>query len=205
MKIYQRLTKIFTALWIFFSLGLVFINAQPTSYTLSAGTKIRVKMDNEINSKVSNVDDTFTATVSSPVIVNEIEMIPVGSVVEGRIINVKAASLGKNNGILEVRFETLRFPDEAKRSIEASLVNQNLIENKSSSLTAISIFGGTAAGAIIGAVTGKGKGAAVGAGVGAGIGSATAFLRKGKEARIKANEEFEIILNKEVTVPVKDF
>lgn len=205
MKIYQLLTNIFTALSIFFSLGLVFINAQTSIYTIPAGTTIRVKMDNEINSKVSSINDTFTATVSSPVAVNEIEMIPVGSIVEGRIINVKAASLGKNNGILEVKFETLRLPDESKRSIEASLVNQNLTGNKSSAFTAISILGGTAAGAVIGILTGKGKGAVVGAGVGAGIGSAASFLRKGKEARIKANEEFEIRLNKEVTVPVKDF
>lgn len=205
MENYQRLTKIFTALLILFCGGLIITQAQPSIYTLQIGTKIRVRMDNEINSKVSNVNDTFTVTVSNPVTVRDVEIIPAGSVIEGKITNVKPASSGKSNGSLEVKFELLRLPNEIIRTIDADLVNQNLVENKSSAFTAISIFGGTAIGAAIGAIAGKGKGAAIGAGIGAGIGSAAAFLKKGKEARIKANEEFEIRLNKEVTVPAKDF
>jgi hypothetical protein len=205
MKNYRSLTKIFTALLILFFAGLIDSNAQPSIYTLQVGTKIRVRMDNEINSKVSNVNDTFTATVSSPVMVRDVEIIPVGSVVEGKIVQVKAASSGKINGNIEVRFETLRLPDEAVRQIEASLVKQNLLENKSSAFTAISIFGGTAIGAILGAITGKTKGAMIGAGVGAGAGTVTALMKKGKEARIKANQEFEIRLEKELTVPAKEF
>lgn len=205
MKIYPRLTKIFTALSILFFISLSVVNAQKSIYTLPIGTKIRVRMDNEINSKVSGVNDTFTAVVSNPVIVRGVEIIPIGSIIEGRILEAKAASSGKVNGILDVKFETLRLPEEAGLEIDASLVKQNLVENKSSAFTAISIFGGTAFGAVLGAITGKGKGALIGAGVGAGAGTATALLRKGKEARIKANEEFEIRLNKEVTVPSKDF
>lgn len=205
MNIYRRLTKIFTALSILFFIGLIVTKAQTNIYTLPIGTKIRVRMDNEINSKVSGVNDTFTAVVSNPVVVRGVEIVPVGSIVEGKILEAKAASSGKVNGVLEVKFETLRLPEEVTRSIDASLVNQNLLENKSSAFTAISIFGGTAIGAVLGAITGKGRGAAIGAGVGAGAGTAAAFLRKGKEARIKANEEFEIRLNKEVTVPAKDF
>lgn len=205
MKITRRLTKIFTALSILFFTNLIAANAQPSIYTLPIGTKIRVRMDNEINSKVSSVNDTFTATVSTPLVIRGVELIPVGSVVEGKILEVKPAASGKTNGTLDVIFETLRFPDDATRKIDASLINRNLIEEKSSAFTAISIFSGTAIGAVIGAMTGKGKGAAIGAGVGAGVGTAVAFLRKGKEARIKAKEEFEIRLNKEVTVPTKDF
>ena len=205
MKITRRLTKIFTALSILFFTNLIAANAQSSIYTLPIGTKIHVRMDNEINSKVSSVNDTFTATVSTPLVIRGVELIPVGSVIEGKILEVKAASSGKTNGMLDVRFETLRFPDDETRKIDASLVNRNLVEAKTSAFTAISIFSGTAIGAVIGAITGKGKGAAIGAGVGAGAGTAAAFLRKGKEARIKANEEFEIRLNKEVTVPTKDF
>jgi hypothetical protein len=205
MKNYQRLTKIFTALLILFFVGSNVANAQPSIYTLQIGTKIQVRMDNEINSQVSNVNDTFTATVSRPVVVRGVEIIPIGSVVEGKIIKVKAASAGKVDGNIEVKFETLRLPGEVIRQIEASLVTQNLLDNKSSMFTALSIFGGTAIGAVLGAITGKAKGAIIGAGVGAGAGTATALLRKGKEFRIKANQDFEISLNKEVTVPAKDF
>lgn len=205
MNNYQRLTKIFTALSILFFVYTNSAVGQSSIYTLPGGTKIRVRMDNEISSNVSSVNDTFTATVSSPLIIRGVELIPIGSVVEGKVINARAASSGKTDGNLEVKFETLRFPDEATRQIDASLVNKNLVENKSSAFTVISILSGTAIGAVLGAITGKTKGAAIGAGIGAGAGTATSLLRKGKEARIKANDEFEIRLNKEVTVPARDF
>lgn len=205
MKIYQGLTKIFTALFICFGLGLASVNAQPSIYTLDIGTKIRVKMDNEINSKVSAVNDTFTAVVNQPLIVRDVEIIPIGTIIEGRILEAKLATSSKVNGFLDIRFESLKLPNDVKRPLDASLVNQNLLENKSSAFSVISIFGGTAIGAILGALTGKTKGALIGAGVGAGAGTAIITLRKGKDARIKANEVFEIRLNKEVTVPAKDF
>lgn len=205
MKNFQGLTKIFTALSIFFLLGINIAKAQPNINTLPIGTKIRVRMDNEINSKVSGVNDTFTATVSHPVFVRDVEIIPIGTVVEGRILEAKAATSGKVNGFLDVKFESYRLPNDSKRQFDASLFNQNLLENKSSVFTTISIFGGTAIGAILGGIIGKSKGAAIGAGAGAGAGTAIAMLKKGKEVRIKANQEFEIRLNKELTVPAKDF
>ncbi len=205
MKNYQGLTKIFTALFICFGLVLVSVNAQPSIYTLPIGTKIRVKMDNEINSKFSAVNDTFTAVVNQPLIIRDVEIIPIGTVIEGRILEVKSAASGKVNGFLDIRFESFKLPNDFKRSIDASLVNQNLLENKSSAFSVISIFGGTAIGAILGAITGKTKGALIGAGVGAGAGTILTTLKKGRNARIKDNEIFEIRLNKEVTVPAKDF
>lgn len=203
MKTSKRLTKIFIALLILFCFDSTI--AAQNIYTLQIATKIRVRMDNEINSKVSSVNDTFTATVSSPVIIDGAEIIPIGSVIEGKITKVRPAAVGKKDGSLEVKFESLRLPDDKSRSIDASLVNQDLIGQKSSAFTKISIVGGTIIGAVIGGVIGKGVGAGIGAGIGAGAGTATSYMKRGNEARIKANEEFEIRLNKEVTVPAKDY
>ena len=205
MIISCRLTKIFPVLLILIFATFLTVKAQPSIYTLPVGTKFRVKMDNEINSKFSSVNDTFTVTLREPIIVSNTEMVSVGSVIEGRIIRVKSASLGNTNGRLEIKFQTLRLPNEVIRSIDASLVDQKLFDPQSSSFPAISILGGTGAGTILGAIIGKGKGAMIGAGIGAGAGATATFLKKGKEARIKANQEFEIRLNKEVTLPVRDF
>ena len=43
------------------------------------------------------------------------------------------------------------------------------------------------------------------AGIGAGAGTGAALLRKGKNVRIKSDEEFEIRLEKEVVLPVLDY
>ncbi|MBX7171309.1 MAG: hypothetical protein K1X72_10145 [Pyrinomonadaceae bacterium] len=205
MKQTIRWTKIFTVLSIYFFSSFIAAKAQPSIYTIPMGTKIRVKMDNEINSQVSSANDTFTATVSNALVIRNVELIPVGTVIEGRILEVKPATTGKINGFLDVKFESFQLPKDFKRPLEASLVNRNWLDNKSSGWTAISIFGGTAIGGVLGAITGSGKGAAIGAGIGAGAGTAVAMLKKGKEARIKANQEFEIRLDKEITIPAKDF
>jgi hypothetical protein len=161
-------------------------------------------MDNEINSKVSSENDTFTVKISEPLKVRESVVLPIGTIIEGRITKVKRAALGGKSGSLEVSFETLRSPDGAKQKIEGVLVNR-LNAESSSTTTALTIVGGTALGAIVGAASKAQSGALIGAGIGAGAGTSIAFLRKGKDVRIKTDEEFEIELTKNVSLPVRDY
>jgi hypothetical protein len=178
-------------------------------YTLRAGTTIRARMDNEINSAVSSVDDTFTVTVSKPVAVRETEVLPVGTVLEGRVTEVKPAFLAGGDGSFTVRFETLRLKNGAKRSIEATLTNFEIPKSSGggggATRNILTVLGGTAVGALIGAVSKKENGVLIGAGLGAGAGAGAVLLRKGREARIRADEDIEIRLNKDVTLPVEDF
>lgn len=198
-------TKIFSLFIILLFVSSLAAQRNDSIYTLPIGTKIRARMDNEISSKVSSVNDTFTVTVSKPVIVREMEILPVGTVFEGRITQVKRASFGGKNGTFEVQFESLRLPNGAKREIKAGLIDLEAPQNTSSARKSFSILGGTAAGALIGGISGKRTGALIGAGIGAGAGTSVAVWQKGKDARIKSNEEIEIRLNKEVTLPVEDF
>ena len=200
MKHLQAATQI---AFLFFAFSVV-IKAQ-SIYELPAGTRIRVQMDNEINSKVSSVDDTFTMKIAEPVIVREVIVLPVGTVIEGRVLRVKPAAVGGQGGEMEVEFETLRLEDGAKREIEGILVNPLKAERKSPVGSVLTIVGGAALGAIVGAVSQADNGALIGAGVGAGVGTGAAYLRKGKEVRIKADEKFEIELTKNVILPVRDF
>jgi len=58
--------------------------AQPESiYRLAAGTRITLKLDAEINSQVSGVNDTFIATLARPVIVRDTVVLPAGTTVAG--------------------------------------------------------------------------------------------------------------------------
>jgi len=206
MKTFRRLTGIFS-LFLLFNNSLVLTGQTEAGdiFTLPIGTKISVRMDNEINSEVSSVDDTFTATVSDSVIVREVEILPAGTIIEGRITVVKPASFGNKDGNFEVKFESLRLPDGTKRAIDAGLVDLNQQAKSSQIFNAAAILGGTAIGAVFGTFFGKTRGALIGAGLGAGAGTAAVLLKKGKEARIKANEKFEIRLNKKVTLPVQGF
>lgn len=204
MKISKDLTKVFVFIFLLFVISISAQTTDDSIYTLQAGTTIQVKMDNEINSKISSINDTFTVTVSKAVVVRETEILPIGTVIEGRITGVKPASLGGSDGSFEITFETLRLANGAKRPIEAVLTN---LEKPKSPVArnVISIIGGTALGALIGTASKKENGALIGAGIGAGAGTSAALFRKGKEARIKTDEEIEIRLKKDVTLPVEDY
>ena len=196
-------TKIFAVFFLLF-VNFSVARSQDSIYRLEPGTKILVSMDNEINSEVSGVNDTFTTTITEPLKVRETIVLPVGTVIEGRITNVERASTGGKSGSLSVTFELIRFENGEKREIEGILVNQ-LKARSSQKMSLLTIIGGTALGALIGAVSGTNNGTLIGAGIGAGAGTGIAVLRKGKNVRIKRNEKFEIELTKQVTLPVIDY
>lgn len=189
---------------------LIFVNcfsvtAQVDSiYRLPTGTRIRLKMDAGISSKVSSVNDTFTAVVAKAVVIRETVVLAAGTVIEGRISSVSRAASGGKNGKLEVVFETLWITNETRRRIDGVLVNK-LDSDSSQTANFLTVIGGAAIGAVIGAVSKTGSGALIGAGIGAGAGTGVALLRKGRNVGIRGNEEFEIELKKEVLLPVLDY
>jgi len=203
MNFRRRTTKIFAFLFLLFANFLI-ARSQDSIYRLEAGTKIRVSMDNEINSEVAGVNDTFTTKIAEPVRVRETIVLPVGTIIEGRVIKVERAAGGGKGGSLSIRFEILRFENGEKREIEGVLVNE-LKASRSQKMSILAVIGGTAIGALIGAASKTDNGALIGAGVGAGAGTGVALLRKGKNVRIKTDEKFEIELKKQVTLPVQDY
>lgn len=204
MKIWRKTTKIFALFFLLFVSFSAVFSQSDSIYRLPAGTKIRVQMDNEINSEVFRLDDTFTVTVNEPLRVEETIVLPIGTIVEGRIIGIKKASYGKSGGKLSVRFETLKFENGLTRQIEAKLVNEPQAQS-STKANLLMIIGGTAVGAILGAASGAENGGVIGAVIGAVAGTGIALARKGKDVRIKANEKFEIVLTKEVVLPVRSY
>ena len=179
--------------------------AQPESiYRLAAGTRITLKLDAEINSQVSGVNDTFIATLARPVIVRDTVVLPAGTTVEGRVTAVRPASAGGKSGRLELAFETLRLGRDIERKIDAELANK-LSARTGSTFSALAIIGGAAAGALIGAVSGSGRGALIGAGVGTAAGSGAVLVRRGEQVGIRKDTEFEIVLKRDVTLPVLDY
>lgn len=188
---------------------LIFVNstlvvrAQGDSiYRLPAGTRIRLKMDAEINSRVSSANDTFITFVAHPVRNRGVVVIPENAVVEGRVTRVSPASGGSHAGSLDVVFETLKFAGST-RSIDG-IATKPFRSASSNTFSVLSILGGAAAGALVGAANSP-RGVLIGAGVGAGAGTGAALLRKGKDVKIRRGEEFEIELKKEVVLPVLDY
>lgn len=205
MDFIARCTKVFAIpLMLFVNfLSVDSANAQGDPiYRLPAGTKITLTIDAELSSKVASVNDTFTSTVAKAISVENVVVLPFGAVIEGRVVKVSSAGYGGKNGLMQVHFESIRFADNRSRMIDGSLVRE-LMPDSAAAANIFSIFGGTAAGALIGAASKTQSGALIGAGIGAGAGTAAALIKKGKDVRIRTEQEFEIELKSEVTLPAE--
>ncbi len=205
MNFWRLTTKIFAYFLLFF-VNFISANAQTDAsiYQLQRGTKIRVKMDNGINSKVSSEKDTFTTMIVEPVTNKQVVLLPLGTIIEGKITEVERASMNGKQGKLIVSFNMLQLPNGEKRKIEG-ILNDELTAESTKTENILTIIGGTTLGTILGAASKANNGALIGAGIGLGAGTGIVFLKKGKEVGIKSNEEFEIKLTKDVTLPIEDY
>src|SRR3954471_6182135 len=78
-------------------------------YRIPAGTHIRLRMQGEIGSKFSSVDDTFLARIAVPVVIRDVTVLPAGTLVEGRITEASLAGIGSQNGPIAIRMARLQF------------------------------------------------------------------------------------------------
>jgi len=185
-------------------------------YQVNAGTVIRVRMNDTISSKTTKVGNRFTVTVIEPVYSNNgLVVIPVGSIITGRVDSVVPAKKGGKPGQIDVSFVSVKLPNGKVRSINGSLTDLESKSAKSDEEGTVSgdrmkhrkvifIGGGGAGGAVIGAAVGGGKGAIIGGIIGAGAGLLGEKLTKGEEAEVKPNTEFGVYLNQAIYLPKWD-
>ncbi|MGI8735597.1 MAG: hypothetical protein ACR2LM_20125 [Pyrinomonadaceae bacterium] len=182
-----------------------------TYYTVPADTVIRVRLNEELNSRNARVGDRFSTTVTEPVHSGGAEVIPVGSKIWGRVNTVKRAQR-RSPGSIDVSFASVALPNGRTAVINGSLSslqaddinadNEGTVEGTGNrKRDAVFIGGGAATGALIGAIAGGGKGAGIGALIGGGLGTAARVYEKEKEAEVKSGTEFGVILNRSVRLP----
>jgi hypothetical protein len=185
----------------------------PKLYSVAAGTRIRVRMNETISSKTARIGDRFTATVTEPVYsTTGVVVIPVGSTVTGRVDSVKAAAKGGKVGQIDATFIQVSLPNGTKRAINGSLTDLTSDDAKSDAegtasgdktkhRKVIFIGGGGVGGAVLGGAIGGGKGAVIGGIAGAIGGLIAENQTKGEEAEVKSGTEFGVYLNRAISLP----
>ena len=137
------------------------------------GTRLRVRLDQDLGSKISMPGDTFGATLIDPVVVDNTVVLPQGARAEGTVIEARPLGRFKGGAMLAIRLERVRtgwgvYP--------VSTTTVERAEAGKGRRTAEFIGGGGGLGALIGGLAGGGEGALIGALAGAGAGTAgTAF------------------------------
>ena len=193
-------SKIFAVLTlIFLSLISAAAQADPAN-VVPAGTRIRVRMDTEVNSKAASAGDTFLVRTAEPVRNRGVMVLPKGAVIEARIVSAKRASVGSTDGRLEVRFERVRISRDEAIPMNAVLAAPLKKESRGM-FNVLAIAGASAIGALIGSASDASNGAVIGGLIGAGAGTGGVLLRRGQDVRIRTDEEFEIELKRELVLP----
>jgi len=182
-----------------------------SGWTLPPDTIISMRMDQTLTSKTSRVGDRFTATVTAPVSANGREVIPTGTIVEGRVTQVTPAKRMSKAGMIAIDFDSILMPDGRRVGLVGSLTSddpesrrriddENTVNGPNSDRKAVFVGGAGTIGAVLGGIAGGGKGAIIGGVAGAGIGIAGVLLSKGEEAEVRAGTPFGIQLRQALSL-----
>jgi hypothetical protein len=170
--------------------------AAPAAIELPAGTAIRVRLDQDLGSKISQPGDSFTATVADDVMVDGKTVIARGSRADGAVIDAKPLGKFKGGAELVVKLERVSTR-EGSYPVSTSTVER--AERGKGKRTAIFAGGGAGLGALIGGLAGGGKGAAIGALAGGGAGTAGGAMTGNKQIVLPA----ETLLTFRLEQPVR--
>lgn len=144
--------------------------------TVQSGARLRVRVDEELNSRDTAPGTIFHGVVLNDVVADGSVAVPRGAAVEGKVVDVHKAGDFKGQGALVLQLTNLTlggqtYPLASNEWTQYGADKTGQTVNRAVGLGAI--------GALIGAVAGGGAGAAVGAGVGgvAGLGASAASRR----------------------------
>ncbi len=77
---------------------------------LSKTTKLKISLNKDINALENQVGDEFSATILNDVNVNDINLIPVGSTIVGRIADIMHAGKASMQGTIEISLSKIVLP-----------------------------------------------------------------------------------------------
>lgn len=187
-------------------------------FFLQEGTEINLKLRTSVDTKVSQKGDRIITTVEEAVLIDNVEVIPVGARVYGRIGDIqKPGRLGKG-GRLVITFESIEVPGAGTVQISGSIVDLYDPESTSSDTDNLKgvgvgeegqVQGGgprtlkRAASVTAGAGIGVAAGGGVGAAIGVAAGTAVALVWfKGKDVELPAGIGIVMRVDRGVTLSV---
>ena len=161
---------------------------------LRAGTRLKTKMISTLSTSTTVEGTKFTAVVTEPIERNGRVIIPVGSILDGRVTEVHGGMRISGSALLHLETNNVTLPDGTHYIVHAQVIDtgksdfnvtdEGTLKKKGHTKETLAVMGGvTGAGAVSGAMIGGGVGAAVGAGIGAGV-STIIWLKQDRQATL---------------------
>jgi hypothetical protein len=97
--------------------------AAADTFTLPAGSTLRVRLSTGLSSKETQTGDQFTGDVAEPIISGGEEVVPTGSTIQGRVSVIKQAGRGKAAAELRLTPESITTPAGLKYAILIAAAN----------------------------------------------------------------------------------
>jgi len=169
----------------------------PAVVVLPAGTHIRVRLDQDLGSKINNPGDSFSATVADEVVVNGTAVIPRGARADGTVVDAKPLGRFKGGAMLSVRLDRVHTK-WGSYPVSSSTVDK--AEAGKGKRSAAFIGGGAGLGALIGGLAGGGKGALLGAMAGGGAGTAGSAFTGNKQIVLPAETMLTFRLDRPIHI-----
>ncbi len=175
---------------------------------LREGTLLKTQIKETLSTASTMRGTRFTAEVMEPVEKDGRVVIPVGSVLEGRVTEVHGGRRITGAAALHLETRDVMLPDGTHYVVHAQLIDtsrsdfrvtdEGTLKRKDHPKEMLAVAGGvTGAGAVAGAVAGGPVGAAVGAGIGAGV-STVIWLKQDRQATL--NKDVALVFS--LTAPM---
>ena len=165
--------------------------------TVPAGTTLRVRLDQALDTKRSRAGENFTATLAEPIVVAEQTVVPKGTEFRGHVTTSDASGRLKGRAVLGVTLDSFDLKGKSYK-IDTSADSRASTGHKKRN--GLLIGGGAGLGAALGAVAGGAPGALIGAGAGAAAGTAGAAATGKKNVGFPAETLLTISLRSPVRI-----
>jgi hypothetical protein len=175
---------------------------QPSSpsgpLTIPAGTILKVRMIDAVDSEVSQLGQTFQASLDDPIVGPDgATLVERGADMVAKLVEEKQS--GKISGRAELTLDLVSIRVNG-RTVDLSSEAVTTSSESRGGKSAKVIGGATVVGSILGGIFGGGKGAAIGAVSGAGAGGAVQVLTKGQKVKIPSETRLSFTLQSAVQI-----
>jgi hypothetical protein len=143
------------------------------AFVIPAGTRVRVRLAQTLDTKYSRTGASFGATLADPIVLGNRVVVPRGTRFTGSVLESKRSGRFRGRARLEITLRTFRLNGVTYHLATAP---DTRVSGSHKKRNLGLMGGGSAVGAGIGALAAGGTGALIGAGAGAAAGTTTAFF-----------------------------
>ncbi len=180
-------------------------------FKLPAGTTLEVRLMNTLSTRTNQEGDPFSGQLVQSFMYKGEDVLPVGTIVEGRVTFAKEAGRIKGKAEMRLLAETITTPEDVKYTIVAGLEDargvggakvkdaEGTIQGGSTSKKggAVETGVGAGAGAAVGGIAAGGTGALYGAGIGAVAAGLHHLFKRGKDVTLPIGTELTFVISRD--------